>query len=214
MEHPRIEQAREKPTTPLPSPTVSTQEDGSSSERVPSFKSLQELYDVTENQENLILFCLFADCEPMNFQEVVGNKNWKDAMDEEIKAIKKNDTWELASLPKGNKAICVKWVYKAKKNAKGEVKRYKVKLVAKGYSQRADIDYDEVFASGATLEIVRLIISLAAQNNWRMHQMDVKFSFLNGVLEEEVYIELPQGYEVKGKEDKALKLKKALYGLK
>ena len=94
----------------------------------------------------------------MNFQEVVGNKNWKKVMDEEIKAIKKNNMWELASLPKGNKAIDVKWVYKAKKNAKGEVERYKVR----GYSQRADIDYDEVFSSSALLETVRLIISLAA----------------------------------------------------
>ena len=151
-----IEQAREEPTTPLTSPVVSTEEDGSSSEGVLRFKSLQELYEVTENQDNLTLFCLFADCDPMNFEEVVGNKNWKNVMDEEIKAIKKNDTWELASLPKGNKAIDVKWVYKAKKNAKGEVKRYKVR----GYSQRADIDYDEVFASGALLETVRLIISL------------------------------------------------------
>ena len=67
----------------------------------------------------------------MSFQEVVGNKNWKDVIDEEIKAIKKNDTWELASLPKGNKAIDVKWVYKAKKNVKGEFERYKARLVAK-----------------------------------------------------------------------------------
>ena len=116
----------------------------------------------------------------------MGNKNWKDAMDEEIKAIKKNKTWELASLPKGHKAICVKWVYKAKKNAKGEVERNKARLVAKGYNQRADIDYDEVFAHVARLETVRLIISLATQNNWRIHQMDVKSTFLNGVLEEEV----------------------------
>ena len=128
--------------------------------------------------------------------------------------IKKNDTWELASLPKGHKAIGVKWVYRAKKNAKGEVKRLKARLVAKGYSQRVGIDYDEVFAPVAQLENVRLIISLAAQNNWRIHQMDVKSTFLNGVLEEEVYIEQSQGYKAKGKKDKVLKLKKALYGLK
>ena len=109
-------------------------------------------------------------------------------MDEEIKAIKKNDTWELASLPKGNNAISVKWLYKAKKNAKGEVKRYKARLVAKAYSQRANIDYDEVFAPVARLETVRLIISLSSQNNWRILQMDVKFAFLNGVIEVEVYI--------------------------
>ncbi|KOM27543.1 hypothetical protein LR48_Vigan437s000300 [Vigna angularis] len=181
---------------------------------MPRFPSLQEIYEVTENLDNVTLFCLFADCEPMNFQEAIEKKSWRKAMDEEIEAIKKNDTWELASLPKGHKAIGVKWVYKAKKDSKGEVQRYKARLVAKGYSQRAGIDYDEVFAPVARLETIRLIISLAAQNNWKIHQMDVKSAFLNGVLEEEVYIEQPQGYEVKGEEDKVLKLKKALYGLK
>ena len=83
-------------------------------------------------------------------------------MDEEIKAVKKNDTWELASLPKENKAIGVKRVYKAKKNTKVEVKRYKTRLVVKGYSQRASIDYDEVFAPVARLETISLIISLVA----------------------------------------------------
>ncbi|GAU35304.1 hypothetical protein TSUD_389290 [Trifolium subterraneum] len=87
-----------------------------------------------------------ATLPPMNFQEAFEKKTWRTAMDEEIKAIKKNDTWELASLPKGHKAIGVKWVYKAKKNSKGEVERYKTRLVAKGYSQRSGIDYDEVFA--------------------------------------------------------------------
>uniref|UniRef100_A0A803PYJ1 Reverse transcriptase Ty1/copia-type domain-containing protein n=1 Tax=Cannabis sativa TaxID=3483 RepID=A0A803PYJ1_CANSA len=136
-------------------------------------------------------------------------------MDEEINSItKKNDTWEPDTLPQGYKPIGVKWMYKEKKNAKGEVERYKARLVVKGYSQREDIDYDEVFALVARLETVRLIISLAAQNRWKIHQMDVKSAFLNGFLEEEVYIEEPLGYEVKGHEGKVLKLKKALYGLK
>ncbi|KAL5537821.1 hypothetical protein UlMin_043514 [Ulmus minor] len=123
-------------------------------------------------------------------------------MDEEIKAIEKNDTWELTSLPKGHKAIGVKWVYKTKRNAKGEIERHKARLVAKGYSQKAGIDYDEVFAPVARLETIRLIISLAAQNKWKIQQMDVKSAFLNGVLEEEVYIQQPSGYEVKGHENK------------
>ena len=105
-------------------------------------------------------------------------------------------------------------MYKTKRNAKGEIKRHKARLVAKGYSQKAGIDYDEVFAPVARLETIRLIISLAAQNKWKIHQMDVKSAFLNGVLEEEVYIQQPSGYEVKGHKDKVLKLKKALYGLK
>ena len=88
------------------------------------------------------------------------------------------------------------------------------RLVTKGYSQRAGIDYDEVFAPVPLLETVRLIISLAAQNSWRIHQMDVKSTFLNGDLEDEVYIEQPKSYTVKGEEDKVLRLKKAIYGLK
>ena len=127
MEQPRMEQDREVPTTPPTSPTPGTQGNSlpssqastSSSEREPRFRSLQELYEVTENQNDLTLFCLFADCEPLSFQEAVQSKKWRDAMDEEIKAIMKNDTWELATLPKGHQEIGVKWVYKAKKNAKG-----------------------------------------------------------------------------------------------
>ena len=135
-------------------------------------------------------------------------------MNEEIKAIKKNDTWDLTTLPHGKKASCVKWVYKMKKNAKGEVERYKARLVVKDYSQQQGIDYDEVFTPIARLETTRLLIALAAQNKWSIFQMDVKSAFLNGYLEEEVYVEHPIGYVVKGQEGKFLKLKKALYGLK
>ncbi|CAH9103236.1 unnamed protein product [Cuscuta epithymum] len=135
-------------------------------------------------------------------------------MDDEIKSIVKNKTWELATLPSNHKAIGVKWVFKIKKNAKGEVEKYKARLVAKGYAQRHGVDYEEVFAPVARLETIRLIIALAAHNKWKIHQMDVKSAFLNGFLEEEVYIEQPEGYKVKGQEDKVLRLRKALYGLK
>ena len=84
-------------------------------------------------------------------------------MDEEIEAIKKNDTWELTTLPPRHKSIGVKWVYKIKRNAKGEIERYKARLVVKGYKQRAGIDYDEVFAPVARLETIRFLIALAAQ---------------------------------------------------
>ncbi|KAA0026211.1 reverse transcriptase [Cucumis melo var. makuwa] len=146
--------------------------------------------------------------------EASQNDKWKIAMDEEIKAIKKNDTWELSTLPNGKKTVGVKWVFKIKRNEKREVERYKARLVAKGYSQRKGIDYDEVFAPIARLETIRLLIALAAQNNWKIFQMDVKLAFLKGYLEEEVYLEQPPGYSVKSQEDKVLKLKKALYELK
>jgi Reverse transcriptase (RNA-dependent DNA polymerase) len=91
-------------------------------------------------------------------------------------------------LPKGHKPIGVKWVYKKKMNAQCEIERYKARIVAKWYKQKAGIDYEEVFAPVARMEIIRLLISLAAQNKWSIFQMDVKSAFLNGVLEEEVYI--------------------------
>ena len=105
-------------------------------------------------------------------------------------------------------------MYKLKKNAKGEVERYKARLVVKGYTQRQGIDYDEVFAPVARLETIQLLISLSTQNQLRILQIDVKSAFLNGYLMEELYVEQPVGYVVKGQDDKVLKLKKALYGLK
>jgi Reverse transcriptase (RNA-dependent DNA polymerase) len=96
----------------------------------------------------------------------------------------------------------------------GEVKRYKARLVEKRYKQNAGIDYEEVFAPIARIEIIRLLISLASQNKWSIFQMDVKSIFLNGVLEEEVHIEQSFGYVKVGKEHMVLKLKKTLYGLK
>nr|GFB90050.1 retrovirus-related Pol polyprotein from transposon TNT 1-94 [Tanacetum cinerariifolium] len=117
-------------------------------------------------------------------------------------------------LPHGAKKVGVKWVYKTKYNENGEVEKYKARLVAKGYSQTCGIDYTEVFAPVACLETVRLVISLAAQNDWVLFQLDVKSAFLHGELSEEVFIDQPHGYIKKGAEQKVYRLKKALYGLK
>ena len=107
-------------------------------------------------------------------------------MDNEIRAIKKNDTWELVGLPTNKRSIGVKWVHKTKYNPKGEIDRFKARLVAKGYKQKPGIDYFEVFVHGARLDTIRMIISLSTQNSWKIYQMDVKYAFLNGVLEEDV----------------------------
>ncbi|GKC91164.1 retrovirus-related pol polyprotein from transposon TNT 1-94 [Tanacetum coccineum] len=85
-----------------------------------------------------------------------------------------------------------------KKNAKGEVEKYKARLVAKGYKQKHGIDYEEVFSPVARLETIRMIIAIVVQYRWKIHQIDVKSTFLNGVLEEEVYVEQPEGYIAKG----------------
>ncbi|KAJ7961274.1 Retrovirus-related Pol polyprotein from transposon TNT 1-94 [Quillaja saponaria] len=198
--------------TPPPSPTPSSEK--SSSEGSPKTRSLLDLYENIEVIEDVNLFCLVANSEPLFFEEAENDKKWRQAMDEEIIAIEKNDTWELANLPKDHKAIGVKWVYKVKKNAKGEVEKYKMRLVAKGYAQKQGIDYEEVFAPVACLETIRLLISFAAHKHWKIYQLDVKSTFLHGFLKEEVYVDQPEGYVIEGQEDKVLKLKKALYGLK
>lgn len=135
------------------------------------------------------MVCLLADGENIAFVEAVKDEKWRHAMDEEIKSIEKNQTWEIADLPTGQKPIGVKWIYKKKCNAKGMVERYKARLVAKGYRQKAGIDYDEVFAPVARMDTIRLLITQAAQMKWPIYQMDVKSAFLNGTLEEEVYVE-------------------------
>ncbi|KAL4290879.1 hypothetical protein GQ457_14G021340 [Hibiscus cannabinus] len=153
--------------TPPPSPAPIHEETSeessssgeSSSERPPKFRSVRDLYRSTEAVNDL--FCLFVDSEPLNFDDVK-DERWKLAMDEEIKSIEKNNTWELSELPKGHEAIGVKWIFKKKKKASGEVVRYKARLVVKGYKKRHGNDYDEVFAPVAQIETIRLIIALAA----------------------------------------------------
>lgn len=141
-------------------------------------------------------------------------KVWLNACEDEIISIEKNRTWTLVDLPVGVKAIGLKWVFKIKRNPDGSVNKYKARLVAKGYVQKHGIDYDEVFAPVARIETIRLIIALAASHGWEVHHLDVKTAFLHGELKEEVYVLQPEGFEIKGSEEKVYKLTKALYGLK
>ncbi len=135
-------------------------------------------------------------------------------MNEEIKMIKKNDTWKLVQKPQDKEVIGLKWVYKTKFNEDGSIQKHKARLVAKGYSQQPGIDFNETYAPVVRMETIRLVLALAAQFKLTVYQLDVKSAFLNGELEEEVYVEQPQGYVIKGKEDKVYRLRKALYGLK
>jgi hypothetical protein len=109
-------------------------------------------------------------------------------MNSKLQSIQENNTWQLCDLPKGHKAIGLKWVYKVKRDPDDNIIKYKARLVAKGYTQRQGVDYGEVFAAVARLEIVRLLLALAANGKWQVHHMDVKSAFLNGELQEEVYV--------------------------
>ena len=166
--------------------------------------------DDLSDDDSIAHFALFSDCDPVTFQETVKYSKWQKAMNEEIKSIEKNNTWELSDLPKGQKSICVKWVYKTKLNKDGGIDKYKAQLIAKGYSQEFDIDYKEVFAPVARLDTARLVLSMAVQNSWSIYQLDVKLAFLHGELQEEVYVEQPLGYVKHDSENKVYKLKKAL----
>lgn len=200
-------------TTQIPHRGVSLSGENSTG-RPRRMRTIQDLYENTEVIDDVSMFCLLSDTTYLSFEEASKEEKWRQAMDEEIRAIKRNDTWELASLPAGQKTIGVKWIFKEKKNAEGVVEKYKARLVAKGYAQRHGVDYEEVFAPVARMETIRFLVSFAAQKNWRIFQLDVKSAFLNGVLDNDVFIEQPKGYVVKGEEGKVLKLKRALYGLK
>lgn len=122
--------------------------------------------------------------------------------------------WYLRELPKGHKAIGLKWVFKLKRDADGNIVKYKVRLDAKGYVQEHNVDFDEIFAPVTRIETLRILLALAACNSWRVHHLDVKTAFLNGEILEEVYVCQPEGFEKKGRENCVYRLIKALYGLK
>ncbi|KAK2442743.1 putative mitochondrial protein [Trifolium repens] len=170
--------------------------------------------NAVNNEGEIVHYAMLADTEPIDVKAALKSKVWKEAMNEELRSIEKNNTWDLCDLPSDKKAIDVKWVYKAKQNPEGKIIKYKARLVAKGFLQKQGLDYDEVFSPVARHETIRLVIALACSRRWLLFHLDVKSAFLNGPLEEDVYVKQPPGLELKGKEDKVLKLHKALYGLK
>ena len=125
-----------------------------------------------------------------------------------------NQTWNLVKLPKGRNFVGGKWVFRVKYDGNGELKCFKGRLVAQGFSQKYGIDYEEIFASVAHLSSIRTLIAFAAEKRLQVHQMDVVSAFLNGELTEEIYMKQPLGYVQTGKEELVCKLRKSIYGLK
>ncbi|KAK9063310.1 hypothetical protein SSX86_017180 [Deinandra increscens subsp. villosa] len=151
--------------------------------------------------------------EPRNYYEAVKDPNWVAAMNDEIEALHRNNTWTLVDLPRDRKPIGCKWIYKIKYKSSGEIERYKARLVAKGYSQKEGIDFDETFSPVVKMVTVRCILTIAVQNNWSLFQLDINNAFLYGDLNEDVYMTLPQGF-FSTNETKVCKLNRSLYGLK
>jgi hypothetical protein len=157
---------------------------------------------------------LVIDSEPSTFEEVSKHKVWNDAMIEEYESILKNGVWEVVPGPHGKSVVTSKWLYKIKHAADGSVEKFKARFVARGFFKKEGIDYDEIFALVARYTSIIITISLASVFDWKLHQIDVKTGFINGQVEQEVYIEQPDGFVIHGKESHVCKLKKALYGLK
>jgi hypothetical protein len=153
--------------------------------------------------------------DPKTFSQAMSGDHstlWFNAMKEEMESMAKNQVWDLVDLPKGAVAVGCKWVYKTKTDASGNVERYKARLVAKGFTQKEGIDYHETFSPVSKKDSFRIIMALVAHLDLELHQMDVKTAFLNGDLEEEVYMKQPEGFD--DNSQKACKLRKSIYGLK
>mgnify|MGYP004622524293 FL=1 len=171
-------------------------------------------HDLSESNKSFVNQ-LSAVSIPNSVQEALTDSRWKAAMNEEMKSLQKNETWDLVDCPPGKKSVGCRWVYSVKYKSDGTIERFKARLVAKGYTQTYGVDYNETFAPVAKINTVRVLLSLAVNMDWPLKQFDVKNAFLHGELTEEIYMDLPPGCMVTEKEKgKVCRLRKSLYGLK
>ncbi|KAG8483166.1 hypothetical protein CXB51_022143 [Gossypium anomalum] len=159
-----------------------------------------------------------ANQEPSNYSEAIScedSEKWMFAMQEEMESLHKNKTWDLVKLPKGKKTVRCKWMFKKKEGTPGvEEPKYKARLVAKGYSQVPGVDFTDVFSPVVKHSSIRALLGIVAMHDLELEQLDVKTAFLHGELEEDIYMQQPEGFTVSEKEDYVCLLKKSLYGLK
>jgi hypothetical protein len=157
---------------------------------------------------------LSTNHEPTSFKVATSHDEWKEAMQKEYDDLMKNGTWKLVDPPYGTKLIGYKWVFENKYRSDGSLDKQKARLVGKGFAQKEGVDYEETFAPTEKWATICTLFSMAAQNGWKIHQMDVKTAFLNGDFKKNVLMSQPEGFVVKGQEHKVCKLIKSLYGLK
>ncbi|KAL4354578.1 hypothetical protein GQ457_06G014030 [Hibiscus cannabinus] len=162
------------------------------------------------------IFNISLPCEPVFYHQAVKLPEWRDAMQDDLQAMDFLQTWSVVPLPAGKKPIDYKWVvYRIKRKADGSIDRYKARLVAKGFTQIEGVDYVDIFSPVAKLTSFKLLLALAAVHDWRLLQLDVNNAFLNGMLNEEVYMKIPLGYATNVSGDNLVcKLNKSIYGLK
>ena len=169
--------------------------------------------------DNVVDFCYMYKAAPKTYNQAVRSPEadmWKDAMDEEMQSLRENQTFELVELPEGKTTVGGRWVYAVKEAPNDGGDLYKARFVAKGFSQTEGIDYFSTFAPTARLSTIRLVIQIAVNCDYIIHQMDVKSAYLNAPIDCELYMEQPKGYQTTSQNGKKLvyRLRKSLYGLK
>lgn len=151
---------------------------------------------------------------PSTVRQAKKDLNWRNAMKAEYEALIRNKTWELVPKTSHQNVVGCKWIFRIKYKVNGELDKYKARLVAKGFTQRPGIDFNSTFSPVVKPATVRLVLSIACQRQWGLHQLDVNNAFLQGQLEDEVYMQQPQGFESTTYPNYVCKLRKAIYGLK
>ena len=139
----------------------------------------------------MALVTSIVDSKPSSYEEAASQQVWREAMMEEYSSIMKNNVRKVVPRPEGKSVVTSRWLYKIKHVAAGTIEKFKARFVARGFSQVEGVDYEDTFAPVARYTSIRSIISIAAKMGWKIHQIDVKTSFLNGFIQEEVYIEQP-----------------------
>ncbi|GJV15188.1 zinc finger, CCHC-type containing protein [Tanacetum coccineum] len=205
-------------TDDVPGPSVPRK--STRTRKAKSFGSDFQLYLVEGTRDKTLSqreYCFIIEEDPRTLSEAMASRDvafWKEAVQSEIDSIMHNDTWELTDLPPGCKALGCKWILKRKMKVDGSIDKYKARLVIQGFRQKEGIDFFDTYAPVARISTIRLLLALAAIHDLVIHQMDVKTAFLNGDLDEEIYMKQPEGFVIPGHESKVCKLKKSLYGLK
>ncbi|KAL0451611.1 UNVERIFIED_CONTAM: Retrovirus-related Pol polyprotein from transposon TNT 1-94 [Sesamum latifolium] len=167
------------------------------------------LYFIVEGDRNIVLnkipILLIVEGDPKTFSEAMTSRDvafWKEADNDEMDSLLANNTWVLTDLAPGSKAIGCKWIFRRKDNTDGSIQTFKARLIAKGFKQKEGVDYFDTYAPIARIASIRVLLALASIYKLNVHQMDVKMTFLNGDLSEEVYMEQPEGFVLPGNENK------------